>query len=113
TARKRIKQRYYTDEQKYFSLKLLPSMYPKWMNWLSLIGYVLIGRLSLVGAPIIPDRKDALLYYRYGLTGLRQYHEARNGPLEEGERFELHYLQNYAIWLDLDILLKSILRQRS
>lgn len=114
SARKRMSQRFFIDEQKSISLKLLPTAsHPKWMNWLSMIGYVIIGRLSLVGAPLIPDRNDALLYYRYGLTGLRQYHEARNGPLEEGERFELHYLQNYSIWLDLDILMKSILRQKN
>jgi lipopolysaccharide/colanic/teichoic acid biosynthesis glycosyltransferase len=45
------------------------------------------------------------------LTGLRQYHESRSGPLEEGEHFELHYLQNYSIWLDLDILAKTLLNR--
>jgi len=107
TARKRAQFNYYTGEQKYITLRLLPT--GKWINLYSKLVYILAGKISFVGAPMEPDRKESLLYYKHGLTGLRQYHESRSGPLEEGEHFELHYLQNYSIWLDLDILAKTLL----
>ncbi len=107
TARKRVQFNYYTGEQKYISLRLLPT--GKWINLYSKLIYILTGKISFVGAPMEPDRKESLLYYKHGLAGLRQYHESRSGPLEEGEHFELHYLQNYSIWLDLDILAKTVL----
>jgi len=109
TARNRVQLNYYTGEQRYITLRLLPT--GKWINLYSNLAYIISGKISFVGSPMEPDRKDSLLYYKHGLTGLRQYHESRSGPLEEGEHFELHYLQNYSIWLDLDILAKTLLNK--
>jgi len=109
TLTKRDEFRYYTGEQSYVLLHLLP--YGRWINLYSKLIYIGTGKISFVGAPMKPDRKESLLYYKHGLTGLRQYHELRSGPLEEGEHFELHYLQNYSIWLDLDIMAKSLLNK--
>lgn len=112
TAGKRKAYRFYTGEDRFFNLRLLPEEgFKGWVNFFSLLGYAIRGRISLVGAPLRPDRNDAFVYYRYGLTGLRQHHEARNGPIEEGDRFELHYLQNYSVWLDLDILAKTLMNR--
>jgi GT2 family glycosyltransferase len=109
TARKRVAHKYYNGEQSHVTLRLLPD--GKWVNVYSKLAYIISGKISFVGAPMKPDHKASLLYYKHGLTGLRQYHESRSGPLEEGEHFELHYLQNYSIWLDLDILAKSLLNR--
>lgn len=107
TSRKRKGANYYTGEQTYVALKLLEN--GKWINFYSLLGYILTGKISFVGAPMIADKRESMLYYKHGLTGLRQYHESRSGPMDEGEHFELHYLQNYSIWLDLDILAKTLI----
>src|SRR5690606_11406640 len=107
TARNRRAFNYFTGEQSHITLKQLDS--GKWINFYTLLGYIIRGKISFVGAPLIPDRRESMLYYKHGLTGLRQYHESRSGHLDEGEHFELHYLQNYSIWLDLDILAKTLL----
>jgi hypothetical protein len=78
-------------------------------NLLSLLGYVILGRLSMVGAPLKKDAQIPVLSYKQGLLGLRQHQERRLGPTIEGHRYEVHYLQNYSIWKDLDIILKSVL----
>lgn len=107
TLRKRVDYKFYTGEKSYTTLRLGPI--GNWVNLYTKLGYIFTGKISFVGAPMVPNRKESMLYYKHGLTGLRQYHESRSGPLEEGEHFELHYLQNYSIWLDLDILAKSLL----
>lgn len=107
TLRKRVDYKFYTGEKSYTTLRLGPI--GNWVNLYTKLGYIFTGKISFVGAPMVPNRKESMLYYKHGLTGLRQYHESRSGPLEEGEHFELHYLQNYSIWLDLDILAKSML----
>lgn len=107
TLRKRVDYKFYTGEKSYTTLRLGPI--GNWVNLYTKLGYIFTGKISFVGAPMVPNRKESMLYYKHGLTGLRQYHESRSGPLEEGEHFELHYLQNYSIWLDLDILAKTLL----
>ncbi len=78
-------------------------------NRLQLIFYIFIGRLSFVGAPIrqLTD-KQPFYYYKPGLCGLSQLNQSRITSKEEEERYELYYLQNQNIWLDLEIILKSI-----
>jgi lipopolysaccharide/colanic/teichoic acid biosynthesis glycosyltransferase len=109
TLNRRVSRNYYTGENSFTTLRLLPS--GTWINLFAKLGYIISGKISFVGAPLVADRRESMLYYKHGLTGLRQYHESRSGPLEEGEHFELHYLQNYSIWLDLDILAKTLLNR--
>jgi GT2 family glycosyltransferase/lipopolysaccharide/colanic/teichoic acid biosynthesis glycosyltransferase len=110
--RKREIHKFYRDEQNYFTLRLLPKTYPAWMNILSTLGYVISGELSMVGAPLIADQHQSMLYYKYGITGLRQQRGSSLANQKEAEQIDLHYLQSYSIWLDLDILAKSVIRPR-
>lgn len=80
----------------------------KWMNRYLQLCYILTGRISFVGAPLISDRKNMPIYYKPGLTGLRQINEKRLFRESEKEKFEIHYVQNYSIWLDLEILFRSV-----
>ena len=77
-------------------------------NQLLLIGYVLIGVFSFVGAPLasIESGKPAYLY-RPGLTGLVQLNSNKIQHTEDREIYELYYLKNQSIWLDLEIILKT------
>jgi lipopolysaccharide/colanic/teichoic acid biosynthesis glycosyltransferase len=77
-----------------------------------LIFYVLIGKISFVGSPIIENRKHIPLYYKPGITGLRQLNESRLFRDSEKEKFELFYVQNYSIWMDVDILVKSLFKNK-
>jgi lipopolysaccharide/colanic/teichoic acid biosynthesis glycosyltransferase len=79
------------------------------LNRLFLILYIFIGRLSFVGAPLkrITERQP-LYFYKPGIFGFLQLNYSRVESAEEEERYELFYLKNQNIWLDLEIILKSI-----
>lgn len=79
----------------------------KWKNRLLLFEYVLQGRLSLVGIPMnYKEKQEGSV--KHGLTGLIQINKSRIRTKEEQENHKLYYLQNYSIWLDIDILIKTI-----
>ncbi|MEX0845714.1 MAG: glycosyltransferase [Balneolaceae bacterium] len=80
----------------------------KWKNRLRLLEYVISGKLSLVGSPIRQHKSDAENPAKKGLTGLIQISENRIQQEGETESFALYYLQNYSLWMDIDILIKTI-----
>ena len=80
----------------------------KWKNRLRLLGYVISGKLSLVGAPISESILEQSSTAKKGITGLIQISKNRIQQEEEAESFGLYYLQNYSLWMDIDILIKTI-----
>jgi len=84
-----------------------PYLKHKWKNRYLLYWQILKGKISFVGAPLTSIRNEDLTYKR-GMTGLRQINESRVYHESEKERYEIYYLQNYSIWLDIDILLKTL-----
>lgn len=78
---------------------------------------VVRGDLSLVGPrPILPQEmnmakgKAALLHsVKSGVTGLWQVSGRSELSFEERIELELYYAQNWSFWLDIKILLKTIL----
>lgn len=101
--------KFFLDGHRKSSLRLwLPYKENRWINRYMQLFYVLIGRISFVGSPIIQDKKDVPLYYKPGITGLRQINETRLYRESEKEKFELFYVQNYSIWMDFDIMIKSL-----
>ena len=76
-------------------------------NLYLLICHIFRGHLSFVGAPILYSHRQDFIY-KPGLTGLRQINESRLHFTDDKLKYELYYLQNYSIWLDIDILIKSI-----
>lgn len=88
-----------------FSLDELPQMFN-----------VFKGDISLVGPrALVPhelnqyDKKSALLSVKSGLTGLAVVSGRRDITFEERRRLDLYYVQNWSIWLDINILFKTIL----
>ncbi len=76
-------------------------------NLYLLIWHIFRGRISFVGAPMhYVGHQD--LVYKPGLTGLRQINESRLYHPDDKLKYEIYYLQNYSIWLDIDILIKSL-----
>jgi exopolysaccharide biosynthesis polyprenyl glycosylphosphotransferase len=73
---------------------------------------VLLGQMSLVGPRMIhPDEaalyglyKSNLLTVKPGLTGLWQVSGRSDISYEERVRLDMHYIRNYSIWLDIQIL---------
>lgn len=80
----------------------------KWKNRLRLLGYVCSGKLSLVGSPIAGHEETESGTAKKGITGLVQISENRIHQKEEAESFALYYLQNYSLWMDIDIIIKTV-----
>lgn len=76
---------------------------------------ILRGDISFVGPRALhPDElnqyhnKDLILTVKSGLTGLAQVSGRRDISFEERRKLDLYYVQNWSLWLDLIILLKTI-----
>lgn len=76
---------------------------------------VLKGDISLVGPrALVPHelnkygKKSALLSVKSGLTGLAVVSGRRDISFEERRRLDLYYVQNWSLWLDLSIILRTI-----
>ena len=78
---------------------------------------VLRGEMSLVGPRMVaPDEASRygkwqlnLLTVKPGITGPWQVQGRSDIPYEERVRLSMHYIRDYSIWLDLEILLRTFL----
>lgn len=85
----------------------------RWKNVYQTVKQILTGKLSFVGAPLDPNHSTDMMYYKHGMTGLRQINESRVYREEEKQRYELYYLQNYSIWMDFEILFKTLMQPQN
>ncbi len=76
---------------------------------------VVRGDISLVGPrPLVPEemdvfgKKSVILSVKPGLTGLAVVSGRRNISFEERRKLDMYYAQNWSFWLDIVILLKTI-----
>lgn len=76
---------------------------------------VVKGDISLVGPrALIPQelasykKRHAILSVKSGVTGLAQVSGRRNISFEERRKLDLYYVQNWSVWLDLVILVKTL-----
>jgi exopolysaccharide biosynthesis polyprenyl glycosylphosphotransferase len=78
---------------------------------------VLRGQMSLVGPRMITPEEAPrygkwqlnLLTVKPGITGPWQVAGRSEIPYEERVRLSMHYIRNYSIWLDLGILIRTVL----
>ena len=75
---------------------------------------VVKGDLSLVGPrALIPqelseyERRHTILSVKSGVTGLAQVSGRKDLPVPERRKLDLYYVQNWSLWLDLTILIKT------
>jgi len=78
---------------------------------------VLRGEMSLVG----PRPEMSFIVARYGrreverlrvkpgITGLWQLEDTRGAPIHENVQYDLYYIQNWSLWLDIKILLRTVI----
>jgi exopolysaccharide biosynthesis polyprenyl glycosylphosphotransferase len=77
---------------------------------------VLSGNMSLVGPrpelPYLVDKYEPWQRKRFavpqGLTGWWQIHGRSDKPMHLHTEDDLYYIQNYSIWLDIQILLQTV-----
>ncbi len=82
------------------------------LNLVPYLWWVWKGRLTLVGRELQSSDKlpAAERFLKPGLTGLVQVNREKGLTAQEKERFQLFYLTHYSPLLDLEILIKAILR---
>ncbi|MDQ7054916.1 MAG: glycosyltransferase [candidate division KSB1 bacterium] len=82
------------------------------LNLVPYLWLVLRGRLALVGREMHSSEKmpAAEQFLKPGLTGLVQVNRDKGLTAREKEKFQLFYLTHYSPLLDLEILIKAILR---
>jgi len=75
---------------------------------------VLTGKLSIVGSKIIEvnDHKQPIgpINLKPGLTGLSQINKLNAVTMADWERYNLYYIKNYSLLLDIEILIKTIFK---
>ncbi|HET9721494.1 MAG TPA: sugar transferase [Candidatus Saccharimonadales bacterium] len=76
---------------------------------------VLRGDISLVGPrALVPqelseyEKKHAILSVKSGITGLAQVSGRRTIPPAERRKLDLYYVQNWSLWMDIMILVKTV-----
>jgi lipopolysaccharide/colanic/teichoic acid biosynthesis glycosyltransferase len=74
---------------------------------------ILVGEMSFVGPrPLLPVDQPAVisprLSVRPGLTGLAQVHGGRDISVEDKNTLDLWYIGNASLWLDIKILLRTL-----
>ncbi len=76
---------------------------------------VVKGDISLVGPRALQvnelekyDKKDLILAIKSGVTGLAQVSGRRSISFEERRKLDLYYVQNWSLWMDLVILVKTV-----
>lgn len=73
------------------------------------------GDISFVGPRALQPHeleqhanKDLILAVKSGLTGLAQVSGRRDLPVPERRKLDLYYVQNWSLWMDLTILIKTV-----
>ena len=73
------------------------------------------GDISFVGPRALQPheleqhaKKDLILAVKSGLTGLAQVSGRRDLPVPERRKLDLYYVQNWSLWMDMTILVKTI-----
>jgi exopolysaccharide biosynthesis polyprenyl glycosylphosphotransferase len=73
------------------------------------------GDISFVGPRALQpqeleqhDKKDLILTVKSGLTGLAQVSGRKDIPFSERRKLDLYYVQNWSLWMDLTILVKTV-----
>lgn len=78
---------------------------------------VLKGDMSLVGPrPHLPEEVDQYEKHHYqvfaikpGLTGLAQVNGRSNLDFEEEVKLDIYYIENWSLWLDIKLMIRSVL----
>lgn len=76
------------------------------------------GQMSLVGPRMITlpefekygNNKERLLSMKPGITGYWQVHGRQAVSYDERIRMDMHYIQNWSLWMDVKLLLQTPLK---
>jgi lipopolysaccharide/colanic/teichoic acid biosynthesis glycosyltransferase len=93
--------------------QLIKTPFQGFFNKMFLFFYIFTGRLSFVGAPLRQiNEKEPSYFYKPGIFGLTQLNRPLIDSITQEERYDLFYLKNQNIWLDFEIILKSLFKRK-
>jgi len=73
-----------------------------------------MGQLSFIGAPVkLQESVLSKFEYKPGLTGIIQINTKKITDEQTYEKYELHYLKNQSIFLDMEILFTSLIKKNN
>ncbi|MCF7885393.1 MAG: glycosyltransferase [Candidatus Marinimicrobia bacterium] len=85
--------------------------YRKNLHRFPLIWSVFKGDMSMVGSELLTaDKRKRKLHYKPGITGLFQVQGNHEPDEVDKQNYEHYYMRNYSLFLDIEILLKALLR---
>jgi len=85
--------------------------YRKNLHRFPLIWSVFKGDMSMVGSELLTaGKKKRKLHYKPGITGLFQVQGNHEPDEVDKQNYEHYYMRNYSLFLDIEILLKALLR---
>lgn len=85
--------------------------YRKNLHRFPLIWSVFKGDMSMVGSELLTaGKKKRRLHYKPGITGLFQVQGNHEPDEVDKQNYEHYYMRNYSLFLDIEILLKALLR---
>ncbi len=100
-----------TGSKKY---SLFTSSKSRLFNFTLNIINIWLGQLSFVGAPFNLDNTFSSKFeYKPGLTGIIQINPKKVIDGQIYEKYELHYLKNQSIFLDIEIILTSLFKKKN
>lgn len=109
--RNRSRHTFYGENNIPFKVSLIePYEQHRFLNRYILMWYVMIGKFSLVGAPLSHNDNGLNTNYKPGLCGVKQLAGLDS---DSAEQQEIDYLQNYNIWTDLYIIFQTIRSKKS
>lgn len=88
------------------SIDELPQMLNVIRGDISLVGPRPLSAFELVDYPY----KHIMLSVKTGVTGLAVISGRKDIPFEERRKIDLYYVQNWSFWLDIKILLRTVLQ---
>jgi len=115
TGCKLQKQKFIGQDSKIFSSFIIKKKngqgIRKNLMYFPLIWSVFLGDASMVGSELLTaEHNDKYLRCKPGITGLFQV-QGNHMPDEiDKQNYEYYYIQNHSLFLDIEILLKAILR---
>ena len=95
-------------------IKTLPRDRIKFWWFLPVLPAIVKGKLSFVGrdAFYTAEISHIGLSLKPGLTGLEHINNAIGLTPEDRNRYHLYYLKNYSPLLDIEIIVKTLLKKR-